>query len=119
MSEVLFPRRRLDGTASVSARFEIERDTAVPAVVARVRSWVSDRKAAGIDLTADLSAEPYVVVSDGKLDVVFEAVPSSRRWKDWMVLLSQTLASSVSGIRFACFYDLVANRAHPASTGER
>lgn len=103
----------------MAARFDLEHDAAVLAVVARVRSWVVDKRAIGIDLTADLSTEPYVVVSDGKLDVVFEAVPNSRRWKDWMVLLTQALSSSVSKIRFVCFYDLVANRAHPASIGDR
>lgn len=118
MSQIPFPQRRLDGTASVAARFELEHDAAAHAVVARVSSWVFDKKAMGIDITTDLSTEPYVVVGEGKLDVIFEVLPGSRRWKDWLVLLSQALSSSVAGIRFACFFDLVADRAHPASTPE-
>lgn len=116
MSQARFPTTRDDGSVSVAARFNFDEPLAVDAVGATVRCWIAQREAETIDLTADLATDPHVVVRDEHtLDVVFDGRPGSSRWKDWMVALTQEMASTLSNVRFDCFYDLIGNVPHPAS----
>ena len=117
MSLANFPLKREDGSLSVACRF-----SAPPGALARVEGWVEGwtrgiMATRLVDLLEDLSAPPRVVArKDGYIDIVFDGKPASRRWKDWMVYLSRDLgASSIPGVNFEGFYDLVADAPHPAS----
>lgn len=119
MSQVRFPKRREDGSVSVAARFTFDAPFAVEAAEATLRKWIAQHATETGDPTEDLVSEPYVVVRDQRtLDVVFDGLPGSPRWKDWMVALSQEM-TAVYGVTFTCFYDLVADAPHPASRNLR
>ncbi len=117
MNGARFPSKRDDGTFSVSARFSISEPQLRELVEAIVSSWVRKRVSEeDVVIGNDLLSEPRVVGIDAqRLDVVFEGGPQSRRWKDWMVAVVQELTSSIQGVSFEGFYDLVANAPHPAS----
>lgn len=100
----------------MAARFKFDGRVAADAAAAKVRSWIADRDAEAIDLTEDLVSVPYVVVrDDSTFDVVFDGRSGPPRWKDWMVALAQEIASTVSNVKFNCFYDLVGDVRHPGS----
>lgn len=116
MRQAKFPTRRADGSVSVAGRFNFGGQVAADAAAAKVRSWIAEREAETIELTEDLASAPYIVVrDDSTFDVVFEGRPGQPRWKDWMVALTRELASTVSNVRFDCFYDLVGDVRHPGS----
>ena len=116
MRDSRFPARRDDGSASVAVRLRSERPGVADMIADALKNWVDERKRQGVDLMLDLRAEPQLVVrSEGLFDVVLDGLPSSSRWKNWMVLLTQFLLSEVPGVTFECFFDLVRGAPHPGS----
>jgi hypothetical protein len=116
MSQSKFPSTRTDGTASISARFEVPDEAAKKAVMNRLAEWLRCKAIEGIDLRDDLGSEPHLVeVAPDGLDVVFDPMIGSRYWKDWMVSLTADITKSVEGTTLIGFYDLVSNTRHPAS----
>jgi hypothetical protein len=117
MATALFPHKREDGSFAVAARFAVSGTNTAESIRQRAAAWVSTRTADGpASLLADFSSLPEVQqASPDTLDVVFDDRPGSRRWKDWMVALTQEL-TSVDGAAFVGFWDLVTGRPHPAST---
>lgn len=117
MVQARFPKKRDDGSVHVAARFRIETSTAVGLARDLLRAWLAEQQAAGATWAEDLVSEPLIAVRDQDvMDVVFEGRSGVARWKDWMVSVSQQLAK-LPGLRFDCFYDLVAQVRHPASDG--
>jgi len=115
MSGARFPRKRDDGSLSVAARFSVSNPATCGRIEDYVTGWVHGVMIRS-DLLEDLSTLPRVVTRGETLvDVVFDAEPGSRRWKDWMVCLARDLKSWNTSITFECFFDLVANAPHPAS----
>ena len=113
-----FPRRRGDGSLSVSCRFEIPELGLLSAATNIVVEWVREKSTNGIPIDEDLREAPRVAVrSRDHLEVIFEGLPGSVRWKNWLVEVTQRL-SAIPGIKFECFYDLVADAPHPASVAE-
>lgn len=107
----MFPMRRTDGSACVSARFEIASPELVDLVARRTAAWFSSRP----EIQDDFRAAPVVRLVDGdRVEVVLELRPGSQRWKDWLVDVTRTLDAS-SGLSFTGFHDLVGDRPHPAS----
>jgi hypothetical protein len=117
MNQRRFPQTRADGSMSVAARFSTSNTAPAQRIQDYVAGWLHGAMATGhVDLLDDLSALPYVVRREqGSLDVVFDAKPGSTRWKDWLVFVTRDLKSSFPDATFECFYDLVADTAHPAS----
>lgn len=63
----------------------------------------------------DLRSAPLVTALPGdRVEVVFEGLPGSRRWKDWLVEITYDL-DKLEGLSFECFFDHVAGKPHPAS----
>jgi hypothetical protein len=58
-----------------------------------IAGWLCGLAATGqVNVTADLPSVPRVTAGpEGTLDIIFDARPGSRRWKDWMVLLTPEL----------------------------
>ena len=98
-------------------RSSVSADAPAKRIEDYVAGWVHGIMATNqVDLLEDLATVPYVVArGQSSIEVVFVARPSSQRWKDWMVYLTRDLQSSIPGITFECFYDLVAEAPHPAS----
>ena len=62
---------------------------------------------AGVNLLEDLAELPHVVIRDvATFDVVFDARPGSRLWKDWMVYLTRDLTSSFPNPTFCLPYPM-------------
>ena len=101
-----FPSKRQDGSFTVSARFSSAVQRVDKLATARISAWMRAKEEQRIDVMEDLSSPPRVLATREGIEVVFEARPGSRRWKDWMVAVSQDLAEGVHGLTFECFYDL-------------
>jgi RHS repeat-associated protein len=112
-----FPIRRSDGTISVASRISLDEPGRLSVVQGFVSGWFIGVSRYA-DPLRDLSSPPYVNLHGQQCDVVFDARAESREWKDWMVFLSRDLLSSVAGIGFVSFYDLVGDRPHPGSVAE-
>jgi hypothetical protein len=66
-----------------------------------IAGWLCGLAATGqVNVTADLLSVPRVTAGpEGTLDIIFDARPGSRRWKDWMVLLTPELRLSLRASR--------------------
>jgi hypothetical protein len=117
MNQRRFPQTHADGSMSVAARFATTDAAPADRIEDYVAGWLRGVIATGhVDLLADLSALPYVVRRKrASLDIVFDAKPGSTRWKDWLVFLTRDVKTSFPDATLECFYDLVADTAHPAS----
>jgi len=115
----VFPMKREDGSFAVSARFSASQEEVLQRVDELIATWVRTKSDEHIDWTGDLVTVPTVKHVDKQtVEVVFDGKPGSRRWKDWMVSITQQL-SSLPGMTFEGFFDLVANVPHPASLPRR
>jgi len=112
----LFPSRRRDGSLSVAARYSVSDTSQKKLIQDYVAQWTIDLSAryrAG--MRRELLTDPYVVErADGRLDVVFDARPGSRMWKDYLALLVRDVPH-VAGIAFEGLWDLATDTVHPAS----
>lgn len=119
MSSNHFPELRDDGTLSVAARYTVPNEESVRRLEAVVSEWNQGAAGRGIDLLAELSTLPHVARRERLVvDVVFQGKRGSRRWKDWMVAVTKVVRSTLPEVSFESFYDLVAERPHPASLRE-
>ncbi len=115
MSEGFFPRRRDDGSSAVAARFTAVAPDARRQLVEAVAGWVAAKEELGVDFAQDLLRPLRVEVDAvGYLVVIADGRPGRRLWKDWLVYLVRHLQDSLPAVRFSGFYDLVADRPHPA-----
>lgn len=116
MTRNLWPQQHDDGSVTVALRLVVPAQTRNQ--LDRVlQDWLrlatEDR---GVDLNASLRTLPYVVErGNGAVDVVFEGLPGSKLWRDWLVWFSTHVQNSLADVRRVGFWDLVADRPNPAS----
>jgi hypothetical protein len=116
VTDLIFPRKRADGTFSVAIRYSLSRDEAITAAQDRINGWM-ERKSErdNLDVTTELARPPVVDVIDAQtMQVVFDCRSTSTLWKGLMVELSREL-STINGMERLGFWDLVTGFAHPAS----
>jgi hypothetical protein len=114
MSQRLFPARRKDGTFSVASRFSTADSVTRERIQAFVAGWAMGT-ARYAQMDEELMSLPRTVDRAEFIEVVFDGKPDSQHWKDWMVFVSRDLIDTFPETSFLCFYDLVADVAHPAS----
>jgi hypothetical protein len=115
MTKKTFPQRREDGSVAVAARFSLQEKEARTALESYVSRWSSSYFAEhGIQPLGELSVEPQVMGLDAvTVDVVFNARPESRLWKDLFLDLVQHVPQGQ--VTFLGFFDVVAQKMHPGS----
>lgn len=101
---VRFPKKRLDGSFSFVARFEIEPTSdAVEAANRWFISWVAKNRIAEIRTVADdevtcssldfftdyFSPPSAIGLADRLLLVRFDGRPNAKEWKDWFVWITK------------------------------
>ena len=112
MNPAIWPVRRDDGSRTVAVRFRYSDTDAPDQVRQAVATWIEDHPES--DLNEDLSRSPSINVLDQEsLDLLIEARPDSRHWKDWMVYLTQAIRASVSSVECEGFADLVGGMFRP------
>jgi hypothetical protein len=117
MQQPRFPRTREDGSITVAARFSVAEIATLRCVQDFVAGWLRGLTATGhVDLLEEMTVLPHVLATEpASIDVVFDGRSGSRRWKDWLVLLTRDLTTSLPELKFVGFCDLVSGTAHPAS----
>jgi hypothetical protein len=74
----------------------------------------------GINVLDELIEEPQVVKRpQGVIDLVFDATAESCLWKDVIIAHVANVPPRTSASPSECFYDLVADRPHRVSLGDR
>jgi hypothetical protein len=112
-----WPAKRPDGCIIVSARFRVDdAERFAGVVVGCVEQWEREKQRIGVETVDDLVRGPYPRVMDGStVDVVFEATPTSRRWKDWLVDLTREIGVVATEAQVVGFVDDISGRVRPAA----
>jgi len=111
-----WPSSRDDGSISVVARFETD-ESALDHVRSRLEEWVAEQRRLGRKLDDDLALPPTLGVLDTRhIEILIEARPGARAWKDWLVAVSSEL-TAIDGVRLEGFLDRVSGVFRPANQG--
>jgi hypothetical protein len=67
-----------------------------------------------VDPLNELQTLPRVIgVRQGEVEVVLDALPESRHWKNWLVIFAQAIRNADIGCQPTEFIDLVGGVARP------
>ena len=103
---------REDGTVSVAIRIRCSRGATVQDVHAVVATAICGPEKT--DPLIELQRLPRVTRNDsGDIEMVLDALPGSRHWKDWLTILSEAIKRADIECQPTEFIDLVGGVARP------
>lgn len=105
----------LDGSLTVADRYLVTGREEREALERFVGEWPGADDAVGTVCKSELSVPPHLVsAGEDRVDVVFQATPGSRHWKDLVIRFVNDVPLDVAG-EFEGFVDLVGGVFRPSS----
>ncbi len=117
MTEIKFPRKRDDGSFTIAASFSTPDEKTVALVREYLGAWTRANKTwtriwrseticeERLEFDEEFSAEPTLErgVDALRFAIVLQGRTSARRWKDWLVFLTDDLCKVFPEIKFEGF----------------